>query len=56
MKLFSSFSLADPDLQDAGPLFADGQDPDLQAEDVIAAAPAQTLHDKAKRTGQLFIF
>lgn len=48
--------MAGLDLQDADLLFAGDQDPDLQVEDAIAAAPAQTLHDKAKRLDTFLFF
>lgn len=55
-KSFLHPSLPGPDLLGADPLSAGDQDPDLLDEGATAAAPAQTLHDKAKRLDSFLFF
>lgn len=54
--MLSPPSLSGPALLGADPLFAGDQDPDLLDEGAIAAAPAQTPRDKAKRLDSFLFF
>lgn len=51
-----SLSLSGPGLRGADPLSAGGHDPDPLDEGAIAAAPARTPHDKAKRLDSFLFF